>query len=385
VLAGSPEYPRPRARSRKSPLWARLCVIFGAIFLLGSGVALAGTKVVIDAANRGVNQKTILPTRSSEQHVTIRGPKTILLIGVDARPGEDPSKTPIRADSIMLLHVAASHDRAYIVSIPRDTYVRIPAQPATRYAGNQAKINAAFAYGGLELGGIAGGAHLLAKTIESISGVVLDAAAVINFAGFQKLVGVLGGVDMCIDEKVTSIHIGHTADGKYAQPYVIHSDGSVGPRIRGVTPEVYLPGCRHLVPWQALDYVRQRDLLENNDYDYGRQRHQQQFIKAVFKEIASAGTLTNFGKRNKVLGAMRETMTVDGGGISPADWVYAMRNISPDSLLTIKTNAGKLNTRIIGKSDYQILSPESIQLLQSVRDDTMESFIATHPDWVSKS
>jgi LCP family protein required for cell wall assembly len=385
VLAGSPEYPRPRARSRKSPLWARLCVIFGAIFLLGSGVALAGTKVVIDAANRGVNQEVLLPTPSSEQHVTIRGPKTILLIGIDARPGEDPSKTPIRADSIMLLHVAASHDRAYIVSIPRDTYVRIPAQPATRYAGNQAKINAAFAYGGLELGGIAGGAHLLAKTIESISGVVPDAAAVINFAGFQKLVGVLGGVDMCIDEKVTSIHRGHTADGKYAQPYVIHSDGSVGPRIRGVTPEVYLPGCRHLVPWQALDYVRQRDLLENNDYDYGRQRHQQQFIKAVFKEIASAGTLTNFGKRNKVLGAMRETMTVDGGGISPADWVYAMRNISPDSLLTIKTNAGKLNTRIIGKSDYQILSPESIQLLQSVRDDTMESFIATHPDWVSKS
>lgn len=355
--------------------------------MLSSGVALIGTKMVIDAANRGVNQEKLLPDsmRSGQQHATITGAKTILLIGTDARPGEDPRKDAIRADSIMLLHISANHDHAYIVSIPRDSYVHIPAQPKTRYAGNEAKINAAFAYGGLELGGVAGGVQLLAKTIESISGVVPDAAAIINFAGFQKLVGILGGVNMCIDEKVTSIHIGHTADGKYAQPYVVYTSGKVGPRIKGVTPQVYLPGCRHLVAWQALDYVRQRDLLANGDNDYGRQRHQQQFIKAVFKEIASTGTLTNFGKLNQVLGAMHDTMTVDSGGISPADWAYAMRNLSPDSILTVKTNAGQLNTKIIGNSDYQILSPDSIQLLQSVRDDKVDQFVAAHPDWVSKS
>ena len=382
-----PEYVQPRGRSTKSPLWARLCVIFGAVLLLSSGVALVGTKFVIDAANRGVNQEKLLPDSTSpgQQHATITGAKTILLIGTDARPGEDPSKTPIRADSIMLLHVDASHNHAYIVSIPRDTYVHIPAQPKTRYAGNAAKINAAFAYGGLELGGIAGGVQLLTKTIESISGVVPDAAAIINFAGFQKLVGILGGVNMCIDEKVTSIHIGHTADGKYAQPYVVHTDGTVGPKIKGVTPEVYLPGCRHLVAWQALDYVRQRDLLANKDYDYGRQRHQQQFIKAVFKEIASTGTLTNFSKLNKVLSAMHDTMTVDSGGISPADWLYAMRNLSPDAIQTIKTNAGQLNTQVIGNSDYQILSQDSIDLLHSIRDDTVQSFVDAHPTWVSAS
>ena len=157
-----PEYVQPRGRSTKSPLWARLCVIFGAVLLLSSGVALVGTKFVIDAANRGVNQEKLLPDSTSpgQQHATITGAKTILLIGTDARPGEDPSKTPIRADSIMLLHVDASHNHAYIVSIPRDTYVHIPAQPKTRYAGNAAKINAAFAYGGLELGGIAGGGEM---------------------------------------------------------------------------------------------------------------------------------------------------------------------------------------------------------------------------------
>jgi hypothetical protein len=44
-------------------------------------------------------------------------------------------------------------------------------------------------------------------------------------------------------------------------------------------------------PWQVLDYVRQRELLPNGDYD--RRRHQQQFLMAVLKQTASAGTLTD--------------------------------------------------------------------------------------------
>jgi len=49
---------------------------------------------------------------------------------------------------------------------------------------------------------------------------------------------------------------------------------------------VYNQGCRHLQPWEALDYVRQRENLPLGDYD--RQRHQQQFMDAVFKQLATA-------------------------------------------------------------------------------------------------
>ncbi|MFF2410004.1 hypothetical protein [Streptomyces sp. NPDC058092] len=38
-----------------------------------------------------------------------------------------------------------------------------------------------------------------------------------------------------------------------------------------------------------MDFVRQRDLLANHDFDYGRQCHQQQFIKAVLHQVVTDG------------------------------------------------------------------------------------------------
>jgi LCP family protein required for cell wall assembly len=378
-----------KQRRRKDPLWAKLCIGLGALILVGSGATVVGSKVLINTATNAIPQQNLLgdtgaQAQAPEHHVTITGAKTILLIGLDNRPGQNPSDL-VRSDSIMLLHVPTGHDRAYLVSIPRDTYVQVPADRKTGFGGGAEKINAAFAYGAWHGGGIAGGVQLLSSTIAKVSGIHPDAAAIIDFTGFQQVVNVLGGVDMCIDEKTTSIHTGHTKDGKPAAPFKIHSDGTVGHAIKGVIPTVYQVGCRHLAAWQALDYVRQRDLLANHDLDYGRQRHQQQFIKAIFKKIFSAGTLTNFSKLTGVLSAMGKAMTVDSGGISPADWVYAMRDITPDNVVTVKTNAGRLNPQKIGGIDYELLSSTSLQLLRDIKSDTVESFVSQHPDWVSTS
>ena len=78
---------------------------------------------------------------------------------------------------------------------------------------------------------------------------------------------------------------------------------------------VYQPGCRHLEAWQALDYVRQRDMLANGDGDYGRQRHQQQFIKALLKEGVSKG-MSNPLTLNTFLEKVSKAFIFDGGGVS---------------------------------------------------------------------
>src|SRR5262249_18490346 len=104
------------------------------------------------------------------------------------------------------------------------------AYPRTGYTGGRDKINAAFAYGFQPGGGRAGGFELLALTVKQLTGISFDGGAIVNFAGFQSLVTALGGVDLCVDEKVVSIH----------------------------TRQVYQPGCQHMAAWQALDYVRQR-------------------------------------------------------------------------------------------------------------------------------
>jgi LCP family protein required for cell wall assembly len=370
----------------KGPLWARLLVIAGTVLMLSSGTAIVGVKLLVAQATKSVKQTNLLGNTGNQaaHHVNINGAVNILLVGIDSRPDQNPADLS-RSDSIIVLHIPPSHDQAYLVSIPRDTLVQIPADAKTRYAGGKNKINAAFAFGSQNGGGIAGGVQLLSQTIKSLYGIGFDAAAVVDFAGFQQVVGVLGGVTMCVDEKTTSIHIGFTRSGKETVPFTQDANLHLH-AIPGVTPEVYKPGCQHLAAWQALDYTRQRDLLANGDGDYGRQRHQQQFIKAIFKQILSAGTLTNPSKLAKVLDTVGKAMTVDSGGVGIEDWIFAMRGIGANNMTTIKTNNGKYDTvNVPGIGDCETLNDTSLQLLQSIRDDNVAAFIAVHPDWVTQS
>ena len=62
-----------------------------------------------------------------------------MLLGSDSR---DPdSDATGRSDSIMVVHLNAKRNKAYIISFPRDMYVDIPGH-------GKNKINAAFAFGG---------------------------------------------------------------------------------------------------------------------------------------------------------------------------------------------------------------------------------------------
>jgi polyisoprenyl-teichoic acid--peptidoglycan teichoic acid transferase len=386
---GEPEGPvAGAAPRRRAPWWARLLVIFGALLMVASGGLIVGYKTLVAQATKSIHRENLLPPGQERQHVTIDGAKNILLVGVDNRPGQNPSE-PVRADSIIILHIPAAHDRGFMVSIPRDAYVEIPAfdNGAVKTAKNHDKINAAYAFGGQGLTGTASrdkAFQLLAQTITNLSGIRFAAGAIIDFNGFRQVMDVLGGVTMCVDEETTSIHNGYDKNGKLVSPsYKLHADGTADRPLPGITPKVYKKGCYHLEPWEALDYVRQRDLLANGDADYGRQRHQQQFLKAVFKEIASAGVLTDYTKLNGVLKAIGSAMTLDDGGISVEDWVYAMRGMASGNLITIRTNAGQFHSEIIHGISYETLTPDSLDLLRAVKDDTVEDFIAGHPTWVA--
>ncbi|TYC20307.1 LytR family transcriptional regulator [Micromonospora sp. MP36] len=354
-----------------------------------SGVALGGSQFLLHTATSKITQQNLLGAAAApRQHQSITGAKNILLVGVDTRPNQDPSQLT-RADSIILVHIPADHSQAYMVSLPRDSLVTIPAynNGATSYAGGQSKINAAFAFGGRGLTGASALSHgfeLLALTVRNTTGITPDAGAIIDFQGFKEIVQTLGQVCMYVDETTTSIHLGRDdATGKTAAPYKINPDGTVNHRIPGVTPNVYTKGNHCLNPSQALDFVRQRDLLANHDFDYGRQRHQQQFVKAVLQQVISKG-LNSPTKLPGLLSAVGKAMTVDDGGIPLEDWAFAMRGIRPDAITTIKTNNGTFNSRTVpGVGSAEILSATSLQLLHAVRDDSVAAFVQAHPAWVA--
>ena len=145
---------------------------------------------------------------------------------------------------------------------------------------------------------------------------------------------------------------------------------------------VYEVGCRHLLPWQALNYVRQRKSLD--DGDYGRQRHQQQFIKAVAKAALSQG-LTDPRKLDKVLTAAGKALTVDYQNGSLAEWVFLAKGLPLENMIMLEANGGKYaSVDCPDGSSCQQLTPDSLKMYQAVKNDTLPAFIQAHPDWIAE-
>src|SRR5690349_1021626 len=217
----------PGFARRRAPAWARWLVALGSVLITLSGGSLVVARVLLASATNKIQQADLLggaKGNSERQHAEIVGAKNILLVGLDTRPGWAKSGELSRSDSIILLHIPADRSGAYMISLPRDSYVRIPAYDngAQRYPGGKNKINSAFAYGSRGLTGAAAESHgfeLLALTVKNLTGITPDAAAIIDFSGFKQVLQVLGKVCMYVDENVTSIHIGHNADGKQPVPY----------------------------------------------------------------------------------------------------------------------------------------------------------------------
>jgi anionic cell wall polymer biosynthesis LytR-Cps2A-Psr (LCP) family protein len=189
---------------------------------------------------------------------------------------------------------------------------------------------------------------------------------------------------MYVDENVTSIHIGHTADGKQATPYVTNNAGIIQHHVAGVTPNKYKVGNHCFTPTEALDYARQRDLLGHGDGDYGRQRHQQQLLKAILKTAVHQG-LNSPTKLPGLLTAVGKAMTVFRQGISLEDWAFGMSGVNPDTIVTLKTNGGKFDPvkAPAGVGSAEGLTADSLAMFQAAKNDTVDAFVRTHPTWVA--
>src|SRR5262249_7917220 len=157
-----------------------------------------------------------------------------------------------------------------------------------------------------------------------------------------------GGVHMCVDEDTYSIR--HAPDGTdfgYDLDYYHAVTKGLGKH--------YPVGCYDMQPWEALDFSRQRELLP--DGDFGRQRHQQQLMVAVAKQIMSASTLTNFGKLTDLKRAAGDLLTLDLGGHQLEDWVFTLSSLRAESLVPIKTYGGDFRTLDLGGVSYQRFDP----------------------------
>ena len=198
----------PRGTKRRSPWWAKASLIIGIVVMLGGLTGMVFTKLVSGQVNSAISQVSLLaPGGNGAKATSIDGSINLLMIGLDTRDGNP--KMGSRSDSIIIGHIPATHDQVDLISIPRDTYVPIPAYKPSHFAGWSDKINAAFQDGSQNGVGNAGGVQLLQKTIEQNWHIKFQAALIVNFDGFSDIVHKIGGVKMYVDETTESLHHGY--------------------------------------------------------------------------------------------------------------------------------------------------------------------------------
>ncbi|MDI6099177.1 LCP family protein [Actinoplanes sp. NEAU-A12] len=373
----APVPPAPPSESgqdkRRSPLWAKLSLSFGVVLLVASGGGLAAGQTLISRSTESIAvtnltgdaKKTVEEGGGSD----LQGPIDLLLMGVDARARWAADE--VRADTIIILHIPASHDQAYLVSVPRDTEVEVPAFAPSKYPGGTVKATEAFYWGAQNGAGWAGGAQLLAKTLKNATGISFDGAAIINFGGFKNVIDELGGVKMCVDQQVTSKHMVYV-DG---EPTYLAEARKSG---KAQKPVVHKVGCQDMEGWEALDYARQRYGLKNGDYD--RQRHQQQLIKAMAKKAASGGLLDNPLKVSSLVQTAGKSLVLDVGDIEIADFVLGLKDVAANDMVLLRTNGGTFAGNASGR---ETLNDTTQAMFDAVKKDRLDQFVLDNPGVVA--
>ncbi|GGK09046.1 hypothetical protein GCM10010123_43650 [Pilimelia anulata] len=333
----------PRRPGRKvKPRWGRIAlVVLVALLVLGL-LFFAGLSMYGNRLNKSLNRTDPFSALTGGRPAkTVDGVVNMLLVGSDSR---DPDAnldqaSEWRADTMMIMHIPADHKTAYLISLPRDLFIPVVEAGSASCQGERRKINSAFAFGGLPQ---------LVRTVECFTDVRMDHVVAIDFAGFKEVTNALGGVDMTVDQTITSIH----------KPF-----------------NTYKKGKRHFTGFEALDYVRQRKQFA--DGDFTRVKHQQMFLKALMDKAASTGTITNPAKLNAFLKAATKAITADKE-FSLVDMALQFRNLR-SSNLTFMTSPHLGSQDVDGESVVVNDREKALSLYGAVARDRVGEWKKANP------
>lgn len=225
----------------------------------------------------------------------------ILIVGIrgfsdDSDIANGGSKGEYLADTIILLSFNKKNNVAALASIPRDLYVDIP-----KYG--MEKINSAYAIGETRNYG-GGGLQIMRALVSSISGVYVDHAISIDFAGFQKIVDQLGGIVIYRDtpfvEDKQWIHDGREG-GRYWHLRAQSTSTAAGWVFS--VPK----GSNIMNSEESLYYARSR--YSSSDFD--RMHRQQEVISAIKSKALNLGILANPVKIFQILDTVEKNVRTD--------------------------------------------------------------------------
>ncbi|AWB89182.1 LCP family protein [Salinibacterium hongtaonis] len=241
---------------RRDGAWPIIRFIAGGLAVVAvSIVGVAGISALQLASRLGPSIE--LPSAGEAPPPTlgaIEGPVNFLLVGNDSGGGNPVygQRDAQLNDVTVLVHLAADHSNATIVTFPRDLYVSIPecsgADGETFESASLQKINTAYSHGGVPC---------VAETVTELTGVQIDYAADVDFDGAIAVAEAIGGVDVCLASPLRD---------KYTNPPLDLPAGTV--TLEGAT---------------AVSFLRSRYGVGDGS-DLGRVSNQQLFFAALARQ-----------------------------------------------------------------------------------------------------
>ena len=333
-----PVDPQAQARSRRRSVVV-VVIVLVVVAALVAALALAADVTVRTRYDSRIERfddpAATIPEASRPEPVADGAAHTYLLLGSDSRVSAGDATQwqagAQRTDAIMLVHLPADRSGLYVMSIPRDTWVDIPGH-------GEAKINAAFSYGG---------PALLVQTVEQLTGLRVDHVGVVDFEGFVAMTDALGGVEITVPEDTQDMRASFPA-GTYTM------DGA-----------------------RALDYVRQRYGLDEGDFD--RVRRQQNWVRAVLRDAVSNDTLTDPLQLDAFLLATTSAVALDSSfGVDQLrDLAVQLRGIDSEDVQFLTVPTAGTGRSDDGQSIVLLDEPAAAGLWQAVRDGTVAQWVTT--------
>lgn len=241
-----------RKEGKKKSGYGRYIVVLLIIFILAGFAGAFVAKMLNNTPE----------TATQDGLMTSKDKVTVMIMGVDRRQDDVG-----RSDTLMVATLDPNKNQAALLSIPRDTRVKIKGHGFD-------KINAAYAYGGHKL---------TQQTVENLLNTNMDHYILIDINGFVKIIDALGGIDIDVEKRMV-----------YDDPW----DDNGGLHID------LKPGEQHMDGKTAVTYVRYRD----EEGDIGRIKRQQKFMKAIMDKIVSPSVIP---KLPSIVSAVYDTVETD--------------------------------------------------------------------------
>lgn len=233
-------------------------------------------KLLLESKNQG--ERTMLKGEQRDQI-------NFLFLGIG---GEEHISGNYLTDTIMLMALRPSTQKAAAISIPRDLVVR---SPDGKYF---TRINALYAIPSTNSGQAPSpfpgpmGVEYTKKAVENITGVMPDYYTVLDLVGVEKVVDILDGINV---RRFKDLEDNYFPDQNYGyETYKIEE------------------GWRYLNGKEAAKYIRTRHTAGG---DFDRMRRQQEVALAIKKKVAGLRSLSSLPTLLSLYQALQDHFTTD--------------------------------------------------------------------------